>query len=236
MNLKWFRPGGQDFPLGLTLTFLVLFATALVNLFTKQVATVSGVAFTLGLFLIFVISEKLNGHVAHAYGEEPEKFNLELVEEEMVDPIRLGLFATQKRLVAIRDPNNLEHLHRYLSERDAAELIALTVRTEKGLASSDGATVFSDAEEKLFSRVVKICEDHGRAVTPLVVVSNDQVYAIARMAYLLGVDEVVMGVSERFQPDTQLENFAMHWGSLGDSEHHVKVRVLSAKQDIRAEI
>jgi amino acid transporter len=236
MNLTWFRPGGKDFPLGLALTFLVLFATAVINLFTKQVATISGVSFTLGLFLVFVISEKINGQEEHAYGEEPEKFNLELIEEEQVDPIRLGL-GPNKRLVAIRDPNNLTHLHRYLSERDHSEIIALTVRTEKGLASSDGGQVFSAAEEKLFSKVVKVCEDHGRAVTPLVVVSNDQVYAIARIAYLLGVDEVVMGVSERFNPDIQLENFAMHWGSLGDAEeHHVNVRVLSDNQDIRAEI
>jgi hypothetical protein len=237
LNLTWFRPGGKDFPLGLTLTFLVLFATAIVNLFTKQVATISGVAFTLALFLIFEISEKINGQAAHAYGEEPEKFNLELVEEREVDSIRLGLFATTKRLIAIRDPGNLTHLHRYLSERDDAEIIALTVRTEKGLASSDGGQIFSAAEEKLFSKVVKVCEDHGRAVTPLVVVSNDQVYAIARIAYLLSVDEVVMGASARFSSDIQLENFAMHWGSLGDSdEHHVKVRVLSEEHDIRAEI
>jgi hypothetical protein len=43
-------------------------------------------------------------------------------------------------------------------------------------------------------------------------------------------------VSERFHPDVQLENFAMHWGSLGDSERHIKVRVLSDTRDIRAEI
>jgi amino acid transporter len=237
LNLKWFRPGGKDFPLGLALTFTILFATAVINLFTKQVATISGVSFTLALFVIFEISEKINGQVAHEYGEEPEKFNLQLIDESQVDSIGLGLFATQKKLIAIRDPNNLAHLHRYLSERDGAELIALSVRTEKGLASSDGGQIFSAAEEKLFSRVVKVCEDHGRAVTPLVVVSNDQVYAIARMAFLLSVDEVVMGVSARFNPDVQLENFAMHWGSLGDSdERHVNVRVLSDQQDIRAEI
>jgi amino acid transporter len=237
LNLKWFRPGGKDFPLGLALTFTVLFATAVINLFTKQVATISGVSFTLALFVIFEISEKINGQVAHEYGEEPEKFNLQLIEESQVDSIGLGLFAPRKKLVAIRDPGNLAHLHRYLSERDDAELIALTVRTEKGLASSDGGQIFSDAEGKLFSKVVKVCEDHGRAVTPLVVVSNDQVYAIARMAFLLSVDEVVMGVSARFNPDVQLENFAMHWGSLCDSdERHVNVRVLSDDQDIRAEI
>jgi amino acid transporter len=237
LNLKWFRPWGKDFPLGLALTFTILFATAVINLFTKQVATISGISFTLALFVIFEISEKINGQAQHAYGEEPEKFNLQLIEESQVDSIGLGLFGPQKKLIAIRDPSNLAHLHRYLSERDDAELIALTVRTEKGLASSDGGQIFSDAEGKLFSKVVKVCEDHGRAVTPLVVVSNDQVYAIARMAFLLSVDEVVMGVSARFNPDVQLENFAMHWGSLGDSdEHHVNVRVLSDEQDIRAEI
>ncbi len=236
MNLKFFRPGGQDFPLGLALTFAVLFATAVVNLFTKQVATISGVGFTAALFVVFLLSERINGQVAHEYGEEPEKFNLELVEEEQVDPLKLGLFAPTKKLIAIRDPNNLIHLHRYLAERDDAELIAITVRAEKGLASSDGAQIFTDAEQKLFSKVVKVCEDHGRAVTPLVAVSNDQIYAIARIAYLLSVDEVVMGVSARFNPDVQLENFAMHWGTLADSERNMNVRVLSGEMDIRAEV
>ncbi|MDO8432369.1 MAG: amino acid permease [Candidatus Binatus sp.] len=236
LNLKWFRPGGQDFPLGLILTFLVLFATALINLLTKQVATVAGIGFTAAPFLIFEISQKVNGHVEHAYGEEPEKFNLEFIDESGLHPKLLGFDGQVKKIIAIRDPGNLSHLHRYLSEPDHAELIALTVRMEKGLASSDGVQLFTDTEQKLFSRVVKTCEDHGRAVSQLVAVSNDQIHAIARIAYLLGADEVVMGVSERFQPDVQLENFAMHWGSLAQSEHHVKVRVLSATQGVRGEI
>lgn len=236
LNLKWFRPGGQDFPLGLVITFLVLLTTALINLFTKQVATVAGIAFTAILFGVFEISQKINGQAEHAYGEEPEKFNLRMVEEEQLDPAMFGLNGKQRKIIAIRDPRNLAHLHRYLAERDSAQLIALTVRTERGLASSEGAQVFSDAEEKLFSRVVKVCEDHGRAVNPLVVVSNDQIFAIARIAYLLDADEVVMGASARFNSDTQLENFAMHWGSLADSEHHVNVRVLSDDLDIRAEL
>ncbi|HXW83770.1 MAG TPA: APC family permease [Candidatus Binataceae bacterium] len=237
LNLSWFRPGGQDFPLGLALTFAVLFGTAVINLFTKQVATISGVGFTVVLFLVFQISERINGQVAHEYGEEPEKFNLKLIDEGVLAPATVGVAGrASRRLVAIRDPLNLAHLHRYLDERDESQLIALTVRTERGLASSEGAQVFTDAEEKLFSKVVKVCEDHGRAVTPLVTVSNDQVYAIARTAYMLGVDEVVMGVSERFRPDVQLENFAMHWGSLTEDDHHVKLRVLSEKEDIRVEL
>ena len=104
------------------------------------------------------------------------------------------------------------------------------------LGSARIGVAVTDSEQRLFSKVVKVCEDHGRAVTPLVAVSNDQVYAIARIAYVLGAEEVVMGVSARFNSDIQLENFAMHWGSLASNDHHVKVRVLSETQDIRAEL
>jgi hypothetical protein len=235
-NLSFLRPGGTDLPIGLIFTFLVLLATASVNLFTKEVATISGIIFTLGFFVIFSVSQHVQGAVEHAYGEEPEKFNLELVDESELVPEKLGLNGGEKKIIAIRDPNNLAHLHRYLAEPDDAALVALTVRLEKGLASSDGGQVFNDAEVKLFSRVVKVCEDHGRKVAPLVIVSNDQVHALARAAYQLRATEVVMGVSARFHPDVQLENFAMHWGTLAGEDQHVKVRVLSEHDDIRADV
>ena len=241
LNLRWPRPGGVQFPLGLALIFLVLLATAVVNLFTKQVATVSGIAFTLALFAVFELSERNSGGVKHAYGEELEKFNLEVIEDqEQVTPEALEVEGHVKKLIAIRDPGNLVHLHRYLQEPDDAYLIALTVRVERGikgieLPASESSRIFNSEEEKLFSRVVKICEDNGRAVTPLVIVSNDQLYAIARTAYQLQVEEVVMGSSAKFNADVQLEHFAMHWGSLS-AERTIKVRVLSETLDIRADV
>jgi hypothetical protein len=159
-----------------------------------------------------------------------------LLDEKELVREKLALNHRETKVIAIRDPNNLAHLHRYLSEPDKADLIALTVRLEKGLASSDGGHIFNEAEEKLFSKIIKVCEDHGRKVVPLVIVSNDQVYAIARAAYQLNAAEVVMGVSARFRPDVQLENFAMHWGTLAEESDHVKVRVLSEQNDIRAEV
>src|SRR5580704_5018632 len=90
LNLKWFKPGGVEFPLGLALIFGVLFLTAIVNLFTKQVATISGIAFTLGLFVMFELSERMNHGARHAYGEELEKFNLALLSSEaQLDPATL---------------------------------------------------------------------------------------------------------------------------------------------------
>ena len=52
-----FRIGRFDIPLGMTLIFLVLAIVALANLLTKEVATITGVAFTAGFFAVFWVSE-----------------------------------------------------------------------------------------------------------------------------------------------------------------------------------
>src|SRR5205814_644723 len=54
------RVGRWELPVGLALIFLVLLATALVNLVTKKVATEWGVAFTLVFFVIFWLSERIH--------------------------------------------------------------------------------------------------------------------------------------------------------------------------------
>ncbi len=66
-----------DLPIGITIIFLILASTALVNLFTKKVATVWGIGFTLGFLLVFIICEQLShrlrkgDHHAHL-----EQFNV----------------------------------------------------------------------------------------------------------------------------------------------------------------
>ena len=49
--------GGREIPIGLTAISIVLFITALVNLFTKSEATIAGVTFSLVFFAIFTYSE-----------------------------------------------------------------------------------------------------------------------------------------------------------------------------------
>ena len=54
------RIGRTEIPVGLIFVFMALLSTALVNLFTKSVATISGIAFTAAFFIIFSISEQQN--------------------------------------------------------------------------------------------------------------------------------------------------------------------------------
>ena len=54
------RIGKFEIPIGLLSVFMVLLATATVNLFTKSVATISGIAFSAVFFIVFSVSERIN--------------------------------------------------------------------------------------------------------------------------------------------------------------------------------
>src|SRR6202047_5308817 len=87
--LRYKQPGKREFrvplnlmvghlevPLGLGLITVTLFALCLINLFTKEVATLSGVAFTIIFFGIFTASERMTRKRATAHAEL-DQFNLE---------------------------------------------------------------------------------------------------------------------------------------------------------------
>src|SRR6202140_3934739 len=67
--------GSLEIPLGLAIITLTLVALCLINLFTKEVATVSGIAFTLIFFAVFELSEKLTKKSGSAH-VELDQFNV----------------------------------------------------------------------------------------------------------------------------------------------------------------
>src|SRR6185369_11581700 len=72
------RIGNREIPIGLGITTLSLLFVALANLFTKQIATISGIGFTLAMFIIFTVSAKLNERRVHAEKKGMEQFNQEI--------------------------------------------------------------------------------------------------------------------------------------------------------------
>jgi amino acid transporter len=54
-------------PIGLMMVFSVLFITSIMNLLTKNIATVSGIIFSFVFFAVFQISEKMNEHKTVLY-------------------------------------------------------------------------------------------------------------------------------------------------------------------------
>ena len=231
------RVGNVELPIGLTLIFLVLLLTALINLVTKRVATEWGVAFTVAFFAIFTLTERFwggRGSGAH----QLEKFNVGYTADLIPD--RLGLGQRPCKIVPVRDPNNLSHLDRALKEveHEDADLVVPTVKVERGLAAADGEDPrFTTEEQNIFTAVVNLAEAHGKSVVPLVITSNDALFAIARTAHELGASEIVLGRSAKFPPDLQAETLALRWGQVEpDAGRELLVRVASESEDLRFSI
>jgi amino acid transporter len=226
---EWKVPGNiklgeWELPLGLAGLFLLLLSVGVINLLTKKVATVSGMAFTVVFFLLFTISEKLNRRT-HA-NEHREKFNLRSADNLAI--VGETIEHAQRVLVAVRDPNNLYHLNKTLETHDSetTDLVVFTSRIRKGLGLVDETVSMDAEEEKLFTRVIEAAEKHGKTITPMLVVSNEPFYAITQAAQAVGAVEVVFGVSAKLSTDAQLERLAMTWGSLQTDKKSVRLRIL----------
>src|ERR1700736_5138146 len=72
---------GHELPVGLFSVFLVLLCTAILNLFTKSIATIAGLAFAGAFFLIFTVSERLN-RSKHAAAEQHMKEHFQLLQSD----------------------------------------------------------------------------------------------------------------------------------------------------------
>jgi hypothetical protein len=201
LNLKI---GGFELPLGLIAIAVVLGLCAIVNLFTKEVATIAGLIFTGAFFSMFVVSERVVARKRAAGGHTLlDHFQLETGKE--IDTETLGA-RPGGVLVPVRDYNTLAHLDWILSEPESEhrDVVALTVRV-LGQGSGGIATdqIFSDYEQHLFTRVVAIAERHGRKVILLVAPGTNIFDALAQSAVQLRSSLIVVGESEVMTPERQ---------------------------------
>ncbi len=209
--------GRLEIPLGLLAVALTLIAIALVNLITKEVATISGLAFTLVFFTIFTVSERINERRRARHEETTDEFRLS--EKEIVDAATMQA-RPGSILVPVRDYNTLAHLEWVLTRvnPDLRDIVVMTSKVIRGpLAGSEfmGASgVFSDYEQLLFSRVVALAEKYGKPVKLMVVPTTDIFLAIAQTAENLQTSEIVAGASAKMSPDEQARRLGAVWENL----------------------
>ncbi len=228
------RIGGTELPLGLACITLALFAIAVINLFTKQLATIAGIGFTLGLYVLFVFSERTARRRAAARGDEHAVDQFQLLP---ADDVGLGEVAARPGnvLVPVRDYTTLRHLAWVLDNTDTArrDVVVLTVRLlegpDTGFRNLREERLFTDYEQLLFSRVVAVAERHGKPVKLLVVPSSNVFDAVAQSAVRLTSAEIVVGESAKFSAVDQARLLGEAWdrvpGSAGLRTRLVAVKV-----------
>lgn len=234
-----FRIGRSQLPLGLAAIFFILFATACMNLITKQTATISGSLFTLGFFAMFLVSERANERKRRRDEGHIDQVNLNRV--ELLTPEACHTTKPKRVIVGVRDPRNLVHLQKLLETIDPEEtdVIVFTARVAKGLHLEGIVTHPLPEEEELFTKIIAVAEKVGRTVTVLSIPTNDPYYAMARAAYDLKAQELVLGRSGKYSPGVQMEEIAVAWGAVtpsDEAERRLRIRIIWPGSEFKEDI
>ncbi|MGH9144748.1 MAG: APC family permease [Vicinamibacterales bacterium] len=205
--------GGRELPIGVTLIAISLFTAAVINLFTKETATISGLLFTGAFFAIFMVSERVAARHKAGTSGKLDQFQLTPEPEVGIDALHSRPGAV---LVPVRDYNTLAQLDWVVGhtppERD---VVVLTIRLLRGPDGSshdlDADELFTDYEQTLFTRVVAIAERHGRGVKLLVLPAINIFDAVAQTAVILKASEIVVGASAVISPGDQAHQMGEAW-------------------------
>jgi amino acid transporter/nucleotide-binding universal stress UspA family protein len=233
------RTGRFHIPVGMTLIFLTLALAAIGNLLTKEVATITGVLFTAGFYGLFWISEHAHrrrmGSPASEH-EHLEQFNQEQSEQLSVQALHLT--KPYRKLVAIRSPYNLGMLERCLAETDpeTTEVVVMTASVVP-LGSADMQPTITVNDRQLLTAVVNLAEHAGKPVKPVIVPTNEPFFAMTRTAKTIGAQELIMGPSNKFRAEDQLDQVALYWLNVcGTKPEPLSIRVLGKNRDVRLDI
>jgi amino acid transporter len=224
-----FHIGKTEIPIGLALITLALFSLAVINVFTKKVATISGITFTLVFFVTFVLSEKYNRKRASAHQCEMEKFRLEAADDVSAETVNIR---PGNVLVAVRNPNSLQHLKMVLEKTDTRkiDIAVLAVRNVSKAGSGehplDADQLFSSNETELFSKVVFLAEKAGKHVELIVVPGVDPNMAGVQTAQKLQSSRIVAGVSTKMSPAEQGRRVGEAWEKLPEPRPTLSLEII----------
>jgi hypothetical protein len=222
------RLGRVEVPIGLGVTTLILGLVAIANLFSKQIATIYGVTFTIVLFTIFTVSERLNAR-RRSGAKALEEFNLD--HQPQVNSVSIHARAGCV-LVAVRDYNHMDHFKKVLQKTNLRrhDIVVMTVRpvsTGAGEYDLSEAQIFADYEKELFSHVVEMAEKEGKTVELLVVPAVDPFDAMVQTAANLKASRLVTGVSPKMASEELARRIGLAWERLPEPRHAFSLEIIN---------
>jgi amino acid transporter len=222
-----FHIGKVEIPLGLAFITVTLTALCVINLFTKEVATISGLAFTIIFFVVFEISEAITRKHATHHGEL-DQFNMEPGED--LTPTALGV-RPGNVLVMVRNYNTLYNLGAVLDRVDARKQdvvvlhLRFLVRAASGETGLSAEQLFSSEEQDLFTRALGLAEKKGKTIHLAVAAATEKWDAILRAAQSLESSVVVLGVSPTRPVTEEAYVAGLAWERLSDPKPQLTLEI-----------
>jgi len=238
--LRYTKPGQREFqvpfnfyirgvqiPVGLSLITLTLLLIAIVNLFTKPIATMAGGTFSILLYIVFTISER-HGRKGGAAHVEMDQFNLQ--QEGELTPEAVGA-RPGNILVPVSNHFNLYHLGNVLDRLKPGrrDVVVLHVRLLRRAASGENELevdqLFGSIEQHLFSQALSMAEKRGKSIRLAVVASNEIWDGILRAAAALESSTIVLGHSPKETTEEQALHIGEAWEKLGDPKPQFNLEI-----------
>ena len=228
------RLGKNEIPIGLGIVTFILFSVAGINMITKEVATISGVAFTLVFFILFMVSERMNESKTGKH-VDLDHFQVSAKSEvnEQVLNVRSG-----NALCFVRDFHSLGHLSKALeiTHTGKQDLVVMSVKflsgPNTGYENLEKDLLFGSNKQELFTRVVALAEKQGKSVHLLVVPSSNYAEAIVLTASQLKSAEIILGAGTP-TPQQLHSHLQKAWCKLaGDVRRPVRLRIIAADHTI----
>ena len=210
--------GSLEIPLGLGLITAVLFALCLTNLFTKQVATVSGIIFTGAFFTAFTAAERFT-RMRGTEHAELDQFNV--TAQSDLTPGSVGA-RPGNILVPVSNYHALYQLSSVLERvrperRDVVVLhVRLLRRRSSGEVELEAGQMFGSVEQHLFTQALALAEKYGKPIRLAVISTNDIWNAILGAAANLQSSTIVLGRPSKCTVAEQARQIGMAWEALAE--------------------
>ncbi|MCW6512203.1 APC family permease [Lichenifustis flavocetrariae] len=230
LNIKL---GTTELPLGLIIITTMLFILAGLNLFTKEAATVGGVAFTVVFFVLFTVSEhyhKRGGEEGNTADNTLDRFRLEC--RRNLSPEALGV-RPGSILVAVHDADQLDHLQKALAHHDPSEADVVAISaSESGpgdnVPDDQAAQKIVDAwETRVFSRAVAVAEKEGKPISLIGLAAADGYSALLAAAATLQCSRLVLAASTKESVREQEQDVRTSWRKRQIQTMELPVEIIS---------
>lgn len=246
LALRYKEPGPRDFrvplnfklrnvevPVGLLAITLILLALCTVNLFTKQIATISGIVFTAAFFATFTVAEKITRKRGNTRADL-DQFNVASRTDLTAETVgaRPG-----NVVVPVSNYHALYHLGAVLDRvkterRDIVVLhVQLMRRTGSGEVELEADQLFGSIEQFLFTKALSMAEQRGKPIRLAVVAANELEEGILRAAANLQSATIVLGRSAKISLAEQARQFGMAWENLPDPRPQFNLEIYTPGGD-----
>src|SRR6266699_3339214 len=227
LNFHFF---GKEIPLGLVLITLVLFLIAIVNLFTKPSAIVAGTIFSVVMFGVFSVSERITHRNRGSAHVEMDQFNV--AAQEDLSPQCVGV-RPGNILVPVSNFHALYHLQAVLDRvkperRDVVVLhIRILRRSASGSSELEAEQLFGSVEQFLFTKALSLAEKRGKTIRLAVVSASDMWSGILNAAVKLESNTIVLGRSGKLTVAEQAREIGLAWEQLPDPRPQFNLEIFA---------